>query len=81
MPVCVETDENGSPFVSLGPYQLRLDLEEISGEFEERAKTELLECPERVQEGLHKFRELIKGNASLINSKRVKRNSEALVKH
>lgn len=72
MPICVETDENGSPFVTLGPYQLRLDLEEISGEFEERAKTELLESPERVQEGLRKFRELIKGKTSLINSTRVK---------
>lgn len=83
MPICVETDENGSPFVTLGPYQLRLDLEEISGEFEERAKTELLESPERVQEGLAKFRELIKGNKSQINSKHVKIDeiSATLIKH
>ncbi|ENN77440.1 hypothetical protein YQE_06264, partial [Dendroctonus ponderosae] len=65
MPICVETDNDGVPFVTLGSHQLRLDLEEISGEFEERAKTELLETPERIQEGLKKFRELINAEKGL----------------
>lgn len=62
MPICVETNNDGVPFVTLGSHQLRLDLEDISGEFEERAKTELLETPERIQEGLKSFRELINGS-------------------
>lgn len=61
MSIRVETDKDGIPFITLGEYQLRLDLEDISGEFEERARTELLETPERLQEGLERFRELIKG--------------------
>ncbi|XP_066142218.1 alpha-tocopherol transfer protein-like isoform X2 [Euwallacea fornicatus] len=65
MPVCVETDEKGSPFVTLGPYQLRLELENISGEFEEKARTELLETPERLQQGLERLRELIKVDKGL----------------
>lgn len=61
MSIRVETDKDGIPFITLGEHEMRLDLEDISGEFVERARTELLETPERVQEGLERFRELIKG--------------------
>ncbi|XP_066250948.1 alpha-tocopherol transfer protein-like [Euwallacea similis] len=65
MPICVETDEKGSPFVTLGTYQLRLELEDISGEFEDKARTELLETPERLREGLEKLKELIRNEKGL----------------
>jgi len=65
MPICVETDTDGVPFVTLGQYQLRLDLEDLAGEYEERAKTELLETPERLQEGLERFRQLIENEKGL----------------
>ncbi|XP_050309795.1 alpha-tocopherol transfer protein-like [Anthonomus grandis grandis] len=65
MTIRVETDQEGIPYVTLGNYELRLDLEDLSGEFAERAKTELLETPERLNEGLEKFRELIQDETGL----------------
>lgn len=65
MTICVETDINGVPFVKLGEHQFRLDLEELNEEFEERARTELLETPERLKEGLERFRQLIRDEKGL----------------
>ncbi|XP_030752415.1 alpha-tocopherol transfer protein-like [Sitophilus oryzae] len=59
MTINVEVDNDGVPFIRLGKHELRLDVEDISGEYEERARRELMETPERVQEGLQRFRELI----------------------
>ncbi|CAH1133144.1 unnamed protein product [Ceutorhynchus assimilis] len=65
MTIRVEIDENGAPFVTIGDYCLRLEMDELSGEFLERAKTELLETPERIQQGLKEFKELIQAEEGL----------------
>ncbi|XP_076270373.1 alpha-tocopherol transfer protein-like [Rhynchophorus ferrugineus] len=65
MPPSVEINSDGAPFASIGKYQLRLELEDLPPDFQERARVELLETPERVQEGLANFRNLIQAETGL----------------
>lgn len=55
----VETGEDNVPFVQLGECQLRLDLEDLNEEYQERARNELRETPEIVERALLQFREYI----------------------
>nr|CAH7740996.1 unnamed protein product [Callosobruchus chinensis] len=65
MVLCVETGNDGIPFIQLGSYQMRLDLEELTGEDKDRAVEELKETPENVQEGLRHLKELIEADKEL----------------
>nr|CAI5834098.1 unnamed protein product [Callosobruchus analis] len=65
MVLCVETGNDGVPFIQLGSYQMRLDVEELTGKDKERAVEELKETPENVQEGLRRMRELIEADKEL----------------
>lgn len=57
----VEVGEDGVPFVQLNKTILRLDLEDLDLEYQEKAREELRETPENVAYGLEKLRELIEG--------------------
>lgn len=61
MELCVETGEDGVPFVQLGQHKLRLDLEDLDEEFLERSRVELRETPEVVEESLARFKTLLEG--------------------
>ncbi|CAG9864380.1 unnamed protein product [Phyllotreta striolata] len=65
MGIRIETDQDGVPFIQLGSYCLRLDLEELSDRDKEKALTELNETPENVQYALAKLRELISNEPNL----------------
>lgn len=57
----VEIGNDEVPFVQLGDYKLRLDLEDLNEEYKERALKELRETPENVEGALVALRGLIKG--------------------
>jgi hypothetical protein len=61
MVLCVAVGEDNVPFIQLGDHQLRLDLEDLDETYKERAKNELRETPEVVENALRQFRELIIG--------------------
>lgn len=65
MVLCIETGEDNVPFIQLGTYQLRLDLEELNEEEKERAAEEIRETPENIEYGLKKLRQLVEGKLSL----------------
>lgn len=58
----IEFTEKNVPFVNLGDgYEIRLEYENITEEkYLEKAKNELRESPEIVENGLQELRELIK---------------------
>lgn len=62
MTLCVELGSDNIPYVQLGEYKLRLDLEDLNEEYQERARLELRETPENVEGALVALRGLIKGN-------------------
>lgn len=65
MTICVENDENNVPFLQLGSHKLRLDMEELSKEDKELAAQIIRETPEKVEYGLSKLREYIRGKLPL----------------
>ncbi|KAF2904399.1 hypothetical protein ILUMI_01776 [Ignelater luminosus] len=65
MEPCVETGEDDVPFVQLGQYKLRLDLEDLDEEFRERSRIELRETPEVVEKSLARLKELLEAEEEL----------------
>lgn len=63
MVLCVELGSDEVPFIQLGDYQMRLDLEELNETDKLRAAVELREIPENVEYALEKLRKLIKGTS------------------
>lgn len=61
MELCVETGGDDVPFVQLGSYKLRLDLEDLDEEFRELSRVELRETPEVVEESLARLKTLLEG--------------------
>ncbi|EFA03469.2 alpha-tocopherol transfer protein [Tribolium castaneum] len=61
----VEKGDDNVPFVQLGECQLRLDLEDLDETYKERAKNELRETPEVVENALREFREFIQKEPGL----------------
>lgn len=55
----MEIGDDDIPFLRLGDYTLRLDLEDLDDEFKARAKRDLRETPENVEEALKTIRKLI----------------------
>lgn len=52
-------DEDGAPFVQLNDYKFKIELEELTGDWKQRAINELRETPENVENGLTELRKLI----------------------
>lgn len=61
--LCVGTDEDDIPFVQLGNYKFKLDLEDLDEEYRERSRIELRETPEVVEESLAQLKTLLEGNS------------------
>lgn len=59
----IEFGEDKIPFIDLGKgYKIRLEYEDLTDEkYLERAKNELRESPENVENGIAELRKLIKG--------------------
>lgn len=64
----IEFTEKNVPFVNLGDgYEIRLEYENITEEkYLEKAKNELRESPEIVENGLRELRELIKSKLIIV---------------
>ncbi|XP_060518916.1 uncharacterized protein LOC132697427 isoform X1 [Cylas formicarius] len=65
MVLSVEVNADGTPFVAIGQYQFRLEVEELYGEYKKMAENELQETPQRVSDGLNRLRDLIKAEDDL----------------
>lgn len=61
MALSVEIGADEVPFIRLGEYSLRLDLEELDDFFLERSRLELRETPEVVEDALARLKSLIQG--------------------
>lgn len=53
------------PFVQLGEHTLRLDLEELDEDYQERSRKELRETPEVVENAIERLKTLLKGEETL----------------
>uniref|UniRef100_A0A336MZZ1 CSON009448 protein n=1 Tax=Culicoides sonorensis TaxID=179676 RepID=A0A336MZZ1_CULSO len=61
-----KVDENGRPYVEICEgYCIRLEHDEVSDEFKEKARRELRETPENVEKGLKELRELVEADDTL----------------
>lgn len=55
-------DENGRPFIYISEgFSMRLEHDELTEEYKEKARRELREVPEIVEKGLKELRELLAG--------------------
>ncbi|KAL3280638.1 hypothetical protein HHI36_003874 [Cryptolaemus montrouzieri] len=61
----IEIGDDDTPFLRLGDYTLRLDLEELDEEYKNRAIKDLRETPENVEEALKTMRQMIKDEPGL----------------
>jgi len=55
-------DDNGDPYIQLGENILRLEFEEIDSFYVEKARDELRETPEIVEESVCQLQKLIEGS-------------------
>ncbi|KAK9878595.1 hypothetical protein WA026_022857 [Henosepilachna vigintioctopunctata] len=61
----MEIGEDDIPFLRLGDYTLRLDLEELDEEYKKKASTDLRETPENVETALKTIRQMINDEPGL----------------
>lgn len=74
MTASLEMGEDEVPFIKIGDEILRLDLEELDQEIAEKARIELRETPEIVEESLEILKTLLKGNPGIFRNIFPKRN-------
>lgn len=59
-------EEDGTPFIQLGEHKLKLDIEELYGEFLERAQKELRETDETREQAIANIRKLLESKFFLL---------------
>jgi hypothetical protein len=59
-------DAHKVPFLEFGNYCIRLETDELSQEYKEKAVVELRETPENIENGLNELRNLLKGRYYLL---------------
>lgn len=60
-------DEHGRPYIEICEgYVMKLETDELSEEYKEKARKELRETPENVEKGLKELRELLAGEFDVL---------------
>ena len=62
----LELNENGTPYIKCGNYAIRLETEELTDEMKEKARRELRETPEIVEQSLRELKKSLAGENLIV---------------